>query len=580
MTNTFNISNNVNVSIQSTSNNVSSGPPNLAGAMSQSLFMDSDQTADPEPVEAPRKIIKPATRHKVAGLDAMSPDVMRRFGPQGEPSPTVCFESPHLYKPRCHRLICGHDIITAGFEECGANCKTSANFDAKPTGLKFACPKCIGKDPFRSRGRKPDGRPCKLTHVDGLDAKKDAYVKQQRDAAFAANNAPKAATKRAADPKRKAKNQELVDDYTMNRLADAMALDDPEVLAQKRKKARREYLANDPHFGDHDIDPDDPIHKQTKWEEEFAPELAIAADADEDPMQEERAKAGLGDDLFGEDYPDDEPIYADDGTKIKPEPTDDSARTQTYCACNEPKDRNMMECQNCRQWFHPGCVNKGTKPSNVYAKPSFGRFRAWEEDRQWYRDTKDDHFVCEDCDVEAFSKGLFSEGPLAKLQSQTRQASEARKQDEAEYDPKAAVKKRIADEKAAKQAKRERAMAKVNKNLHIDMTETAVDHIRKLPPGGRRAKLDAEKTARLVGMVLDERTGDLIPEAEVAYWEKLCDHPKCPAPKLTGDHWSCTKCDEPGKDYCKPCFKKIRTSHCRHAKAAYKMVGGPSPKKK
>ncbi|KAI7336888.1 hypothetical protein KC315_g2583 [Hortaea werneckii] len=100
--------------------------------------------------------------------------------PNGERSPTVCFEGACLDRPHHHILACGHEVMTTKIEACGSNCKQSIEVDGKVYRAPFRCHQCADAGrvnifmPRRGRGRnvmRP--RPSKPSHVYGNDPDAD-----------------------------------------------------------------------------------------------------------------------------------------------------------------------------------------------------------------------------------------------------------------------------------------------------------------------------------------------------------------------------------------------------------------------
>lgn len=71
-----------------------------------------------------------------------------------------------------------------------------------------------------------------------------------------------------------------------------------------------------------------------------------------------------------------------------------------HCVCEKPEDPFLVQCEDCKRWFHPGCVGKGKYADSTYATSyKARRKKALAGDEKMYRE-KNLRFSCSDCDVE------------------------------------------------------------------------------------------------------------------------------------------------------------------------------------
>jgi hypothetical protein len=69
--------------------------------------------------------------------------------------------------------------------------------------------------------------------------------------------------------------------------------------------------------------------------------------------------------------------------------------------CEKPEDPFLVQCEGCKDWFHPGCVGKGKYAESTYKG---NRKVALAGDEKMYRE-KNLTFTCKGCDDE---RALFT----------------------------------------------------------------------------------------------------------------------------------------------------------------------------
>lgn len=354
-------------------------------------------------------------------VDERHPPSARICRDDGEHVRTMCFAVPFIDRPHHHRLSCGHDITTSKPEACAANCmplavSVGSSSYCNPSDGKLACPepecesaRVIEDAAYRSMfisKRKITHRACQLSHVYGVDEKKDAARLVEKQAmidlgieGYVVRDTVNHRGQRIPSSKRKLRKRSVsptgfdaeVDlgnsratakqPKSTIKFKSDLEIEGEMIALYGREMAMilKECNVRPKRHATGRIMTESEIREELKSDEAFNKFEDLHMEGKEALRQQQKARwtaHTVNDPSFA--YPD-RPIGENlgEGTEVdedfirkqlprRQKDVDFKLEMEKHCVCRNIGDGLMFPCDQCGLLFHPGCIGKGKFKPDMY----------------------------------------------------------------------------------------------------------------------------------------------------------------------------------------------------------------------